>query len=67
MPDFQQHEMKDFTDECDTRPAAMIDACFKSDLRELELRLTSEINIMKWMMDFVLAGIVSLVLKAFFM
>lgn len=39
----------------------------KTDLRELELRLTGEITLLKWMMGFVLAGIVSLVLKAFFM
>lgn len=67
MPDFQLHEIKDFTDERDKRPAAMIDACFKHDLRQLELKLTPEINLLKWMIGFVLAGIVTLVLKAFFM
>lgn len=43
------------------------DLATKRDLRELELKLTGEITLLKWMMGFVLAGIVSLVLKAFFM
>jgi hypothetical protein len=45
----------------------------KQDLKELELRIENklesmrgEITLLKWMMGFVLAGIVSLVLKAFF-
>jgi len=38
-----------------------------NEVREVELKLTAEINLLKWMMGFVLAGIVSLVLKAFFL
>ena len=46
----------------------------KQDLKELELRVENklesmrgEITLLKWMMGFVLAGVVSLVLKAFFL
>ncbi|MBI3599879.1 MAG: DUF1640 domain-containing protein [Nitrospinae bacterium] len=39
----------------------------KRDIKELELRLDGEIKLLKWMMGVILAGVVSLVLKAFFM
>lgn len=42
------------------------DLATKHDLKELELKVMAEINLLKWMMGFVLVGIVSLVLKAFF-
>jgi hypothetical protein len=38
----------------------------KSDVKELELELSAEINLLKWMMGFVLAGILSLIARAFF-
>jgi len=38
----------------------------RRDMKELELRLTGEMTLLKWMIGFVLAGIVSLILKAFF-
>ena len=38
----------------------------KTDLKELELRINAQLLLLKWMMGFILAGIVSLILKAFF-
>ncbi len=38
----------------------------KSDLQLLESKLTGELTLLKWMMGFILAGILTLVLKAFF-
>lgn len=38
----------------------------KSNFKKLDLRLSAQIMLLKWMMGFILAGIVSLVLKAFF-
>ena len=38
----------------------------KSDVKELEMKLSAEINLLKWMLGFVLAGILSLIAKAFF-
>jgi len=38
----------------------------KGDLREMELRLGGELKLHRWMLGFMLAGIASLVLKAFF-
>lgn len=38
----------------------------KADLRELELRLHGEMLLMKWMLDLLLAGVASLILKSFF-
>jgi hypothetical protein len=38
----------------------------KADLKELELRINAQLLLLKWMMGFILAGIVSLILKAFF-
>jgi hypothetical protein len=37
------------------------------DLRELELKMKGELKLLTWMVGAILAGIVSLVLKAFFM
>lgn len=49
------------------------DLATKSDLKELELRLETrleslrgELTLLKWMLGFVLAGILTLVLKTFF-
>jgi hypothetical protein len=51
-----------------------VENVLKHDMKELELRIENkleakrgEITLLKWMMGFVLAGIVSLVLKAFFL
>jgi hypothetical protein len=38
----------------------------KSDLKELELKINAQLMLLKWMMGFILAGVVSLILKAFF-
>ncbi|MBI2875899.1 MAG: DUF1640 domain-containing protein [Candidatus Tectomicrobia bacterium] len=38
----------------------------RHDLRELELKIEAELRLLKWMMGIMLAGVVSLVLKAFF-
>jgi len=38
----------------------------KQDIKELELRLTGEIKLLKWTMGFLLAGVLSLLIKAFF-
>ncbi len=42
------------------------DVATKGDLRELELRLTGEMKLLKWILGFIAAGVASLVLKAFF-
>lgn len=39
----------------------------RHDLKELELRIDGELKLLKWMISVILAGVVSLVLKAFFM
>lgn len=39
----------------------------RHDLKELELRIDGELKLLKWMTGVTLAGVVSLVLKAFFM
>jgi len=38
----------------------------KSDLRELELRINAQLLLLKWMIGFMLAGVLSQILKAFF-
>lgn len=38
----------------------------KSDLRELELRINAQLQLLKWIIGFMLAGVLSLILKAFF-
>lgn len=38
----------------------------KFDLRELELRINAQLLLLKWLIGFMLAGVLSLVLKAFF-
>ena len=37
-----------------------------SEIKSEQIKLTGEINLIKWMMGFVLAGITALVLKSFF-
>jgi hypothetical protein len=38
----------------------------KSDLRELELKLSGEMTLLKWMLGLVIAGIIALILKSYF-
>jgi septal ring factor EnvC (AmiA/AmiB activator) len=38
----------------------------KADLRQVELRLSGEMTLLKWMLGLVVAGILALVLKAYF-
>ena len=38
----------------------------RHEIRELELRLTGEMKLLKWILGFIAAGVASLVLKAFF-
>jgi hypothetical protein len=38
----------------------------RRDMKEMEMKLSGEINLIKWMMGFILAGIAALILKAFF-
>ncbi len=38
----------------------------KHDLKELELKINAQLLLLKWMMAVILAGIVSLIIKAFF-
>ena len=45
---------------------ALSDLATKQDIKELELRLTGEIKLLKWMMGLLLAGVLSLLIKAFF-
>lgn len=41
-------------------------AALKADLRQVELRLSGEMTLLKWMLGLVVAGILALVLKAYF-
>jgi len=38
----------------------------RQEVKQLEIKLTGEITLVKWMLGFMLAGILSLVMKAFF-
>jgi len=38
----------------------------KADLKELELKINGQLLLLKWMIGFILAGVASLILKAFF-
>lgn len=51
----------------DAQDIRLADLATKADLRELELKMEGELKLLKWMVGAILAGIVSLVLKAFFM
>ena len=44
----------------------MKDLATKIDLREFELRINAQLLLLKWMIGFMLAGVLSLILKAFF-
>ena len=53
--------------------AGLSDLATKQDIKELELRLRAEmqsiigdLKLLKWMMGFLLAGVLSLLIKAFF-
>jgi hypothetical protein len=57
----------------EVQDSAIAELVTKKDLKELELRLENkfesmkgELSLLKWMIGFVLAGIVSLILKTFF-
>jgi hypothetical protein len=38
----------------------------RRDMKEVEIKISGGINLIKWMMGFVLAGIAALILKSFF-
>ena len=38
----------------------------RRDMKEVEIKISGGINLIKWMMGFVLAGIAALILKTFF-
>jgi len=42
------------------------DVATKGDLRETELRLGSELKLHRWMLGFMFAGVLALVMKSFF-
>ena len=50
----------------DVNEAHLEELATKRDLKELRLEFNGQFTLLKWMMGFILAGIVSLVLKAFF-
>ncbi len=50
----------------EAQQASLEDLATKSDLKELELKINAQLMLLKWMMGFILAGVVSLILKAFF-
>ena len=39
----------------------------KGDLRQLKIEIDGELKLIKWMLGILIAGVISLVLKAFFM
>jgi hypothetical protein len=50
----------------DVREADVKSLATKSDLRELELKLSGEMTLLKWMLGLVIAGIIALILKSYF-
>jgi len=42
------------------------DVVTKGDLRELELTIKAELLLLRWMIGFIFAGILSLIIKSFF-
>ena len=50
----------------EAQQTSLQDLATKADLKELELKMNAQLMLLKWMMGFILAGVVSLVLKAFF-
>jgi hypothetical protein len=51
----------------DAQDVHLAELATKADLRELELKLEGELKLLRWMVGVMLAGVLSLVLKAFFM
>jgi hypothetical protein len=51
----------------DAQDVHVAELATKGDLRELGLKLEGELKLLKWMMGVMLAGVLSLILKAFFM
>lgn len=60
--------------QAEAQPEALVEAfdrshedlATKTDLRELELKLNAQLMLLKWMTGILLAGVLSLVMKAFF-
>ena len=50
----------------DVQEANLENLATRADLTELELRINAQLLLLKWMMGFILAGILSLIMKAFF-
>lgn len=71
---FEEKQAEALTDAFkDSQEAGMKDLATKGDLKDMEHVLKGdireikyEVNLLKWMVGFVLAGILSLVLKTFF-
>jgi acid phosphatase family membrane protein YuiD len=42
------------------------DVATKRDLKELELKITAELTLIKWMLGILLGGVIALIMKAFF-
>jgi hypothetical protein len=59
----QQASLQDLATKSDLKE---LERATKSDLKELELKINAQLMLLKWMMGFILAGVVSLILKAFF-
>jgi len=49
----------------DAQKANMESLVTKADLKELELKMNAQLLLLKWMMGLILAGVVSLIMKAF--
>jgi len=43
-----------------------VDVATKRDLKELELKITGELTLIKWMLGILLGGVIALIIKAFF-
>lgn len=44
---------------------AKVDVATKRDLKELELKITGELTLIKWMLGILLGGVIALIMKAF--
>ncbi|GHU37938.1 hypothetical protein AGMMS50256_36520 [Betaproteobacteria bacterium] len=49
-----------------SRDLKELEVAMKSDVEKLRLEIKAEMNVLKWMTGFIMAGMTSIVLKSFF-
>ncbi len=64
---FEEKQAEALTDAFkDAQNTSIEDLATKQDLKELELKVDGQFNLLKWMLGFVLGGVLFLILRAFF-